>query len=191
MSLINFNSSNEKKKSVDVSIEGTSTAHVSNAMRPKGLENMLAELKEMDCLHFVSDGSWSMYELLMHLLQMFDSPSNVWLTTYSMTEMSARIIAKLKDEGLIDELHVLMDYKSKMRYPNVDQLIRNACTSMGLTHLHAKVLIIKNGKNVLTIVGSANWTKNARIETGVIDKNVYVGLGHLSWIIKKIEDGNK
>lgn len=191
MSLINFKSNRKTDAPVDISIEASSTPHVVQAMRPKGMEGLLNELKFISCLHFVSDGSWSMYELLMCLLEQFATPSKVYITTYSMTELSARIIAKLKDDKQIEELHLLMDYKSKMRYPNVDQLIRNACTSMGLAQLHAKVLIIKNGEHTLTIIGSANWTKNARIETGVIDKNTHVAESHIKWITQKIADGNK
>ena len=191
MSLINFNKPKEAvASSLDISVEGNAGQKMTSALKPNGLANLFEELKELQCIHFVSDGSWSMYDFLMHVLDLFSGPSNVWITTYSMTELSARILAKLKDAGKIKELRLLMDYKSKMRYPQVDQLIRNVADEMALTHLHAKLLIIQNGQNMLTVLGSANWTKNPRIEIGVIDKTVSVGLGHIDWISKKITEAN-
>jgi hypothetical protein len=58
----------------------------------------------------------------------------------------------------------MMDYKSKMRYPQVDQLIRNVATTIHLEHIHAKLLIVQLGKHTLTLIGSANWTKNPRLK---------------------------
>lgn len=193
MSLINFNNPDLNRESppgTQITMEAGSASNVVSSGKPKGLESLFDELKKFACLHFVSDGSWSMYDFLILALEQFERPSNVWITTYSMTELSARVLAKLKDSGKINELKLIMDYKSKMRYPQVDQLIRNVATELALTHLHAKLLIIQNGKDYMTILGSANWTKNPRVEIGVIDKSIYVGLGHIEWITRKMSEAN-
>ena len=182
MSLINFNSlpsSKEQTPGAQITLEASSATNVVTATKPKGLESLFGELKEMQCIHFVSDGSWSMYDFLMMALEQYEGPSNVWITTYSMTELSARVLAKLKDSGRINELKLIMDYQSKMRYPQVDQLIRNVATELALTPLHAKLLVIENGKNFLTFVGSANCTKNPRIASGGSYKSITVRLRHM------------
>ena len=186
MALVNFNKSTAAAATLDTAFEGNKAATLIDSTKPKGLVNLFEDLKEIQCAHFMSDGSWSMYELLQYALSRFDGPCDVWLTTYSMTELSARVIAKLKDSDKIANLNVLMDYKSKMRYPQVDQLIRNVATRMGLTHLHAKVLVIGNRKNYLTVIGSANWTKNPRVEVGVIDQSQHVAAEHIHWIEEMI-----
>jgi hypothetical protein len=190
MSLVNINKQTTAPDANDVVIEGNSSNTLSLAGKPNGLPGLFADLETNPCLHFISDGHWSMYDLLLHAVESCDTPSDVYITTYSMTELSARVIAKLKDSGKIKTLHLLMDYKSKMRYPQVDQLIRNVATSIGLTHLHAKVLVVMSGTKSITVIGSANWTHNPRVETGVIDTSIYIALSHVNWITQKITESN-
>lgn len=186
MSLVNFNKPAAQVPQNDIAINGNSTSTITDACKPNGVKELLAAATQNMCIHFVSDGNWSMYDFLIAAVLELGKSCNVWITTYSMTELSARVLAQMKDKGEISDLHLLMDYKSKMRYPEVDQLIRNVASSIGLTHLHAKVLVINNGNKFITMLGSANWTKNPRIETGVIDTSTYIALGHINWITQKI-----
>lgn len=191
MPLINFETKHNAadRRQSDVLIAGSEGGDVVHSYKMAGLETLMQEMKNNLCVHFVSDGNWSLYDYLIAALEDHMGACDVWLTTYSMTELSARILAKMKDSGKIANLYVLMDYKSKMRYPQVDQLVRNVATRMGLVHIHAKVLIIGNGSVYRTLIGSANWTKNPRLEVGVIDSSDHVARQHIQWIEKSITNG--
>jgi hypothetical protein len=70
---------------------------VVSALKPQGLDAIFEALQQKPCIHFISDGSWSLYDFLLKALE-DKTGANVYITTYSMTELSARIIAKLKEE---------------------------------------------------------------------------------------------
>src|ERR1043166_6088749 len=53
-----------------------------------------------DDVHFITGGQWSMYQFLERALEV-TGPAALWLSTYSITEMSARTLANLQDAGLI------------------------------------------------------------------------------------------
>lgn len=159
------------------------------------LDGVFAQLQTCNYVHFRSDGQLSMHDFLMtgiEYLKTIVDPSlhascTVHLTTFSMTELSARILAQLKDAGSIAHLHILIDKEAQIRYPNVNQLISNVADSIGHVSIHAKVLLISMGNASLTMLSSANWTKNPRIEVGVIDSDINIYNYHRSWIDSKIK----
>jgi hypothetical protein len=150
-----------------LSAEASQMGTFLDASSKQDMRRLIADIDKPRAIHFMTRGAWSMYDLLLYIVTSYH-PVNIYITTYSMTELSARIIAQLCDSGLIASLTIVMDQKSQMRYPNVDQILRNIAT-VAYTPLHAKVLCVEHGYNCFTVVGSANWTRNRRIETGVID----------------------
>lgn len=157
---------------------------------PSGLPRLIDACATHGCVHFVTDGSWSLYDLLLHVA---GEHTIRWLciTTYSMTELSARVIGQLVQQGKIQQVYFLMDYKAEMRYPNVYQILRNI-GQVASTHLHAKVMVMEYAADQddapvqhLTLLGSANWTRNPRIEVGVLDASPAVATQHREWILQK------
>lgn len=132
------------------------------------------QLIEGGTQYFITNGNWSMYDLLLRIADKIcpRSPIEVFLTFYSMTELSARILAKLVDEKKISQLNLLYDRKSEIRYPNVHQILQGIARMKPL-HVHAKLLVIRSrdAQDHITVVGSANWTRNPRVECGIYDTN--------------------
>lgn len=122
--------------------------------------------------YFITNGNWSMYDLLIRLVDKIVSPVEVFLTFYSMTELSARILAKMVQEGKIRQLTIIYDRKSEIRYPNVHQILQGIAR-MKPVHIHAKLMLVRSidTNNHITVLGSANWTRNPRIECGIYDTN--------------------
>lgn len=158
------------------------------AKRPNKLQLILDRCKQSEPFHFVSDGSWSMHDFLLGIIDNYPN-AFVYITTYAITETSARILCDLLQQDKICMLNILGDYRIKDRYPAVEQLLQMNATVKG-TQIHGKVLVIATESKVLTMLGSANWTTNPRIELGVIDQSQEVADFHLDWINKKLNDGD-
>lgn len=166
MALINFSNENSSTASPQQMVfPATSPASLIDA-RAMGIDDLIEGL--IGCSAFITNGQWSMYDFLLVAVEKF-KPCDVYLSTYSMTEMSARVIGKLVQDGLIRNVTFLMDYKAEARYPNVHQILRNI-GHVHSTQIHAKLLVIRSESGMCcSLLGSANWTKNRRIEAGVLD----------------------
>lgn len=127
----------------------------------------IGELKQNFHYHFWSKGQWSMHELLDYLIRQI-GPADVYLTTWTVTEDPVRRLFMLKKEGLISSLHCVLDYRIKGRKPAPFQLLEQTADSIKLSQCHAKSLVIISPNWSVSVVGSANFSKNPRLEVGVI-----------------------
>ncbi len=137
-------------------------------------------------LHLTSYGTFSMHELLRALLD-FTGPSEVCICTWAMTENPVRAIADMKSQGLITGLHLLFDYKIKQRSGSAIALAEQIADSHSLTKCHAKVTTITNPELGISIVGSANYTRNPRIERLSICADRSVAAFDRDWIKAEIQ----
>lgn len=161
---------------------------VVTARKPDKLKEVVRAIDIYKHFHFISDGSWSLHDLLLSIIDQY-APADVWITTYSITQFPASILAGLVSDGKIKQLKILMDYRAKDRYPAVEQLISNV-SELKLTPIHAKIFILQNQNNSIIIIGSANWTTNKRIELGIVDRNRETADKHIEWITKKMKDAD-
>ncbi len=155
---------------------------------PDKLKRLLDQVKEGSTVHFVSDGDWSMHDLVTELLHIY-SPADVFITTYAIREFAARQLLNAIDRKQILSVTLLLDARAKTRTPEVYQLANNNFNRIRLTEIHAKVTVIRSAKGSVTIVGSANFTSNPRIEAGVICVNDDVANFHINWIEKTCDNG--
>jgi hypothetical protein len=88
---------------------------------------------------------------------------------------------------MISELNAVLDYRIERRKPEAFQLANNIITRIKLTKCHAKVLVIRNETWDVTIIGSANFSKNPRIEAGVIFTDRKTAEFNAGWIDEIIE----
>lgn len=178
-----------KEHTIDGAEATSNTALNVLAKRPDKLQLILARCRDnASPFHFVSDGSWSMHDFLLGIIDDYPQ-AKVWLSTYAITETSARILCDLQHQGKISKLNILGDYRIKDRYPAVEQLLQSNATLRG-TQIHGKVLVINAQDQYLTVLGSANWTTNPRIELGVIDQSADVANFHSEWITTKMNGGD-
>ena len=75
------------------------------------------------CVFWVSNGNWSMHELLLAMLNI-TGPADVWMSTYAMNETAERIVSQLKDENVIEHLYCLLDDRVDVRSAGRLKLIR-------------------------------------------------------------------
>jgi len=164
------------------------TMHLIGKSIPQ-LRGVIGELEQGTSIHFVTHGRWSMHELLGYILFQI-GPARVSFSTWTVTEEPIRAIVGLVKEGLITELNCLFDYRIKDRKPEAFQLLQNHVTRLKLGKCHAKVLVAINDRWGVTVIGSANFSKNPRIEAGVIATDLASAQFHEKWILDEIDDKN-
>jgi hypothetical protein len=140
--------------------------------------------------HYVTSARWSMHDLLEHLLT-FTGPSDVYFTTWAITNIPAQRLVKLKQLGAIKTLHAIVDSRVKVNAPQAFQLLMMNADSLKLVKLHAKVMVIQNDTFCATVISSQNFTNCKRIEAGIIDTNAHIAESHIQWIKLKIDEPDK
>jgi hypothetical protein len=139
------------------------------------IHHIVGFVKQGDCISFWSNGDWSLWELVAHLLKQTGLGTEVYLATWSISELSARKLCQWMDEGLISKLVGVIDFRSKNRHPAAYHLSKNVFSEIRVAFCHAKVTVLKGNGHCITINGSANWTENPRLESGVIINSFVTG----------------
>lgn len=152
------------------------------------IKKIAAGVKQNETIHFCTHGCFSMHELVEQLMTV-SGPAKVYITTWAMTENPARAILQLMNDGLITELFCLFDYKIRERSPKAFQLAEGFMSKIKLTKCHAKVTLILNEQWGITILGSANYTRNPRTEAGIICTVKSASEFHRAWIEKEFTNG--
>jgi hypothetical protein len=152
------------------------------------LKSVITLIEPLANIFWVSNGDWSMHELLLELLNI-TGPATVHISSYAMGETPARILAQLKNTGMIRDLHCVLDSRIDVRTAGSFQLIKSISDEIVLVDTHAKVTVIKNDLWSIGVIGSANYTENKRYESGIISTHHEVANMQLKWINKAIKDG--
>lgn len=140
-------------------------------------------------IHFISKGDWSTHDLVFHLMK-FTGPSELYFTSYSLREYPVRLLLNALDTGMLTKVKCILDSKVKSRLPDVFHLAAHNFAEVKLTECHAKVTVIKNAEHSITIMGSANWTNNPRIEAGFVSMDKALADFHIDWMEKCMKNLN-
>ena len=143
------------------------------------------DFNDHDAITFISDGAWNMHDLLFYLLKRFGS-GKVYFTTWAISEIAMRQLYLYLKDGLITELYGLFDYRNTSRKPAELAFIQQNATKIKLAKCHAKVTVIEMPSMSISIVTSANYTRNPRLEAGNIFVCRDVAEFHKQWILKEI-----
>jgi hypothetical protein len=145
------------------------------------VQDVIGDIRMGDNIHFVSAGEWSSHELLFHLLNQ-TGPADVYIATWSFTETAARMILDQIEKKRIKNIYIIMDWRVKVRTPQVLDMLNFNISTIRLTQCHAKATAILNKRWGVAVVGSANYTNNPRIESGVISCNRDLAKFHIGWM---------
>jgi hypothetical protein len=155
---------------------------------PNKIKLLIDELKENSTVFYVSDGDFSMHDLVIELLKKYH-PAEVFITTYALREFSVRQLVMAMDRGEITAVNMLLDLRAPVRTPEVYQLANMNFSRICLTNIHAKVTVLRSAKGCVTIVGSQNWTSNPKIEAGVVSTQEDLAAFQIDWITKTMDNG--
>lgn len=149
---------------------------------PEKLKRLLDQLEPAKVTFYLSDGDWSMHDLVMQLVKRF-KPAEVYITTYALREFSVRQLILAIDRKEICAVNMLLDYRAPIRTPAVHTMAAMNF-KIFLLSVHAKVTVIKSPAGSVTITGSANWTNNPKLESGVISLDPALA----EWYIENIKN---
>jgi hypothetical protein len=141
----------------------------------------LGELVQEHLYCMPCHATWSMHHVLAHLLGVI-GPARTWLMSWTITEGPVRSIVKLMEDGLITDLRCVFDERVGKYNANALQLARKKFAHIGLTHTHAKCLVLVNDDWAITVLSTANITRNKRIEIYWVSTHRLVAEHHSSWI---------
>jgi len=149
----------------------------------------LESLVEGEVYHLVSLGRWSMHHLLFHILKL-TGPADVYATTWSINEDVVRHLVEGRNQGMIRSMSFIFDYRVRKYKPAAYFLAQQHFKSR-VTSCHAKVTIIDNEDFHVSIIGSANYTRNDRIEVGVIFTDKVTADFHRQWIVNELNNADE
>ena len=181
------NALTDKLKSGEVLSDGAQVTALGKSF--ERVEQVIGKLPATGSVHYASAGEWSTHELLYHILQQTGT-ARVYIATWSMTETPARWLGEMLNNGMMERLDLVLAFRTKNHHPGAYHLAKQLAACVRLTALHAKVTVIENAHHSISIVGSANYTNNPRIEAGVICMDKEVAAFHKRWIIQLLEKGD-
>jgi hypothetical protein len=167
----------------------TGKSKVIVAKEASQLQDLIGELEPECNYHFSTAGAWSLHDMIALTCQKIGA-SRLFLSTWTITEEPMRTLFQLIQEGRITELNCLFDYRIEKRKAEAFQLAKVNAARVKLTKVHAKVAVLLNDQWGVSIIGSANLTKNPRIEAGVLSTCRAVAEFHSSWINQEITHGD-
>lgn len=118
------------------------------------------------CCYF-SDGKWNLHDLLDYLLSL-SGKADVLISSYSISETSVREFLRLKEEGCIKTLRVMLDLSVKSQKGSLLFFANNVADEIRLAANHSKIIVIEGETRCFTVLSSANFTVNPRYECGYI-----------------------
>lgn len=160
-----------------------------NAASFKMFKNLLGTIAPGMSVHFATGAQWSMHQLLIYLLTL-TGPVDVYMSTWAITESPIREMLAAMQDGLIKTMNCVFDYRIKERNHKALLMAQESFTRIKLTKCHAKVTVLRNDDFGIVVNGSANYTRNPRIEAGVITHDAAIADFHIDWIKREL-DGDK
>jgi len=189
MSLFNTselgNKRSDKGSSGAVSASGTHIFKIGTANAK--LTEVFGTIAQDQVIPYVSLGDWSTHDLLFFLLEQ-TGPARVWFTTWAISEYAIRQLYQFVEHGMILQLKGIFDYRNGVRKPAELQFLQKITTEIKPAKCHAKVTVIENDDWGISIVGSANFTRNPRIEAGVLFTCRNVADFERNWIERELAD---
>ena len=176
-----------KTESGSVSVSGPTTCRIGKANTK--LQEVFGPICQDQILPFVSLGDWSTHDLLFFLLEQ-TGPARVYFTTWAISEYAIRQLYNLIEQGMILELKGIFDYRNGIRKPAELQFLEKISTDIKPAKCHAKVTVLENDNWGISIVGSANYTRNPRIEAGVLFSLKEVAAFERNWIEKELSNNS-
>jgi hypothetical protein len=156
------------------------------------LEDILNRIDDLDIgteLHYVSTGKWCLHHLIQALCLKIGKGARIRITSWMITEEPARQLVSMVQNGLISKLTLILDERIMDRRPQVIQLLeQHSNIAIFFAKIHAKVSVIIKDDSCFTVVGSANLTRNPRIEVGAVFVNNEIAAFHCAWMADVMSD---
>jgi len=122
-----------------------------------------------------------------YALEEWDQITEMYLATWTISISNIKRITEAIESGKLKKLVMVFSSTLKPANPSlysrlVSSLIKFDNVKLKEVNSHAKTYSISNGKDFITISGSANWSKNPRIENYLIINDKELFDHHKEWM---------
>lgn len=149
--------------------------------RESTMHEAIGNITEGSVKYFVSNGSWSMYELLKYILRQ-TGPADIDAFTWNLSMPAVAVLIDLRKQGMIKKFRMLC-HSAMARYTaEAVSVMQNNCDRLVLFANHAKGFLLKNEKWTVSVISSANFSNNPQIEAGVISTDPEIYKMHKMWL---------
>lgn len=139
-----------------------------------------------ETLRIVSNGGFDFWDLVPTTVALLGEPCIMHACTWILNRTIAVELFDLVDAGKISECTLITGDYFRQRTPDAYGIIAQGFAERGMRFrtapIHAKVMLIEDGKHFLTFEGSANWTNNTNVEQFCITNDRAVLEFHREWI---------
>ena len=144
---------------------------------------VLGDLADGHTMHVVSMGEWSADHMISWGIDQI-GPADLLFGTWSLSVEPATRLCRAADHGLIRSLRGVFDLRAVIRRPEAMRMIRKRFgrERIRIFNCHAKVYLLSNETRQITIVSSANFTMNPRIEASVVTMDRAAFDFHHGWL---------
>lgn len=118
-------------------------------------------------LFYFSKGAWSNHDLIEQLVSV-SGPARLCLSTWGIGEEAFRKIHHLQTIGKVTHLTCLFDHRISQEKAAELQLVKGMANRIIFMKNHSKVVSVMTATDGFVVYSSANFTRNPRMEAGVI-----------------------
>lgn len=136
-------------------------------MSVKAFEKLIRTGLNPGVIGFHHKGEWAIHEALTVLLSI-TGPASVMMETFNISEDALRPMFFEMEKRNITSLRLLIDLNVKRHKLEMLLFAAGITADIRIASCHAKVLLIKNDKYQIGIVGSANANQPIRYEAGFL-----------------------
>ena len=134
--------------------------------RNVGPDHMVHDLVEGEIRHGLSDGSWSLIDLLERATERVGPEATLYLSVWTASGDHAKRFLQLLMSGKLAAVSMVVDRSFPTRHPAACEAIREAFgdSALRMWSSHAKFALFRGGRIPLLMQFSANLNRNRRIE---------------------------
>lgn len=147
----------------------------------KRIQAVLPELKKDFSFFFTSNGSWSMDNIMEHVLELMKGNASVIMFSWSFGKKAAARIRNFKKKGLIRKMKLLTHPMVKSGNFSTIKMLGSE-TQVAYTRIHAKGFIAQNDIFKVSVISSSNYTDNQTLECGCISTIPKIYDYHKEWL---------
>lgn len=149
----------------------------------KRLSVAIGSIDPICSTYFRTDGAWSTIDIIGYLLEQCGC-SDIYFSTWSIGPDAIRAFHEWKESGAVKIASGIVDEGFRNRKPDIFHQALNTFDQLKFFKSHAKVAVIKGDIMSVTLMGSANMTRNPRTEVGIIIPGDQIAEKNIQWIME-------
>ncbi len=130
--------------------------------------------------HFTSNGRFALHDIVIFCANKIGN-ANAYVTSFNISVIASNSFIRAWDKGIFKSLSFVLNAQKKHNFKNAIDLIEGKFP-IKYASIHAKVALVWNEKQFITIITSGNLSNNNNYERGIISTSKSVFNFDKKWI---------